>query len=54
MEGGQLCLLRLCDLYRDVILKSFVNMWSISVALVSVILVGLVIRGLNDAVVRRS
>ena len=44
----------MCDLFRDVFLKSFVHMWSISVVLVSVILVGLVMRGLNDAAVYRS
>ena len=44
----------MCDLFRDVFLKSFVHMWSINVALVFVILVGLVIRGLNDAAFSRS
>ena len=44
----------MCDLFREVFLKSFVHMWSISVVLVSVILVGFVMRGLKDAAVRRS
>ena len=39
-------------LFIVVVLRSFVHMWSISVMFVSVILVGFVISGLKEAVVK--